>query len=213
MKLNIDLKTIIIIVLSIALLICTDGCGFFGSQSGATETTTTTIDTTFVKETSTSTLKDIDSQEVKQAVVIKKNGEVRKVEDDHLLTQEELDIGAELATVKKLNQTISLLNGTVFSETLYSGKILSSEYTLETNTPTLTKTIHTEKTIVSSGTFLYVGTSIGLTGGVRNLQVGVEYIHRNKWLIGTGLSYNTDPFAFLPTHNRIGFDVKLGFKF
>lgn len=212
MKLNIDLKTIIIICLSIALLFCTDGCGYFKSKSGSTEVTTTTIDTSYTKEKHKSKPEDIKGQEVKQKVKIDSSGSVEKVEPDFELTKEQEASGDKVETVRKLNQTISLLNGTVFSEILFTGEILSSGYSLETNTPTLTKTVHTEKTIVSSGTFIYAGTSFGLSGGLKNVQAGVEYIHRNKWLIGGGLRYTTDLFIQTPMHNRLGFDVKIGFK-
>ena len=208
----IDTKTVIIIVLAIALLITTDGCGTWGSRNEESTTTTVTTDTIWIEKTRVSTAENKVSDTTKQTIVDNK-GEITKVDPDHRLTPEEEEDGSTLREVNELKEVSTLENGTITSNILFTGEILKTDYILNTHTPTVTKTVETETIVNASGLYGYLGTTLGLMGNVQAAAAGIEYVHKNRFIIGTGVRYNLDPFYNGGAPNRLGLDLKLSVKF
>lgn len=218
---KLDLKTTLIVALCVALLLCTDGCGYWGNKD-VTEIVTTKIDTVYVEKIRYSNEENTSSTTEDETVIITKPDDqedpqakphIEIVDQDRSLTPEEEEAGAEIQKVKKLTDIATLDNGTITSEILYKGEILKTSYKLQTNTPVVTKTVEIERTVNASGLFGYVGTTVGLSGTFQSLATGIEYVHKNRWIVGTGLRLHTDPTYQTAFTHSVGVDFKLSFRF
>jgi len=209
----VDTKSIIIIVLVIALLTVTDGCGYFGSHTGTKTTKVVKVDTVAKEVTKVARNDSASLSPSSEQDVIIVDGKTTAVDDSRDLTQQEKDSGAEKKTINRYEETSVLPNGVVRSTILSSGDIYSTEYSLTTTDTTITKETETKTVIAASGLYGYAGTALKVTGGMKSIEIGLQYIHRNRWFVGAGINYLTDPFIRTATPiGRVGVTVKVGIK-
>lgn len=209
----IDTKSIIIVVLVIALLTVTDGCGYFNSYEGVTETTTTKVDTSFSEKTKVAKNDSASLSPTENQYVIFDKDKVSPVSDSRELTEQEKDSGATKKKLNKYKATSVLPNGTIESTILSSGIIYSTEYSLSTTDTTITEETTTERVVAGSGLYGYGSIGLGVNGGLKSSEVGLIYLHRNRWFIGAGVNYITDPFLRNVTPiQRVSGVVTIGIK-
>lgn len=109
-------------------------------------------------------------------------------------TNEAIEVN-QFSTILKSNNATADLKITVIGELLdVSGTISYKEKQT---------TVETTKTIHASGLFIYGQGSI--KSQYQNIQVGLDYVIKNKWIIGASADYNN--FS-----KNIGFNLKIGIK-
>lgn len=212
MKLNIDIKTIIIIVLAVILLLKVNGCDRIANLIAPAETVKETVTETIndvVNETTeeVNDLKPSSYKPIKQRVKVK-NDKIKKVDSSYTPTPTETASGTKAIDLNKYNNITILPNGVLHSEILTSGTLYGTNFKLTTSDTTRTITKHTERVIAQSGFFVAGGSTIGIDASIQNIQAGIMYIHKNRWGVGAMLAYDTHPF----TRQRLGVTVMAVFR-
>jgi len=83
----------------------------------------------------------------------------------------------------------SLANG-VINSVIFSDKIYKRNVSLKTFNKETTTTI--EKIIVKSNLFVGASTSFNFNQSINNITIDGYYIHKNKWLLNTGVGYSLE---------------------
>ena len=154
--------------------------------------TVTTIE--YIKTTDTITETIIEKPEIKYIITtttIKGKDSIIYVDRK---TNKAIKVN-QFSTILKSNNATTDLSITVIGELLdVTGTISYKEKVT---------TLKTTKTVHASGLFVYGKGSI--KSKYQNIQIGLDYVIKNKWIIGTSVDYNN----FTKSAN---FNVKIGFK-
>lgn len=110
----------------------------------------------------------------------------------------------------KVKDTAVLSNGTINAEIITDGKIYSTKYKLFTKDTTVVRTIERVERYDRSGLFITAGNVLGTDLRVKDINAGLQYVHRNRWLVELNGNYTLD--SFTPSDKRLGVGLKVGFK-
>jgi len=175
----------------------------------------TIVGTSYKETTKIDTIKKVDSvsielpkPESKKRIVVKDN-EVIEVKPDYELPK--TDTVSKVLDVNSYKGEKVLSNGTVFYDILSEGKIFKMDYKLETKEVIITNTIEKETTIVKSGLFITgnIQTNIAAPTSITSVGAGLDYVHKNSWIIGGNINYNTNNIT---SDIPISVGIKAGFK-
>lgn len=203
-----------IILALVTYILLFKGCGSTTEISSTKETTTDVVVKEKIDSIINNRLSKLQPQIEKQPIYIYKD---RVVEVPKYFERPVDSVsGDTLGEVKQVNKVIDkavLDNGTVESEILTDGNIYSIKYKLNTRDSIITNTIKETQVVAKSGLFGEVGTTFGLDGRIKDIEVGINYLHKSKWYIGSGLQYDLDPLINLPADKRLGVKIKIGLSF
>ena len=103
-----------------------------------------------------------------------------------------LNLGAT-ANVRNLNvykDTTKLKNATVYSEITSDGVVYGNKVTAEVEKEIITNTITKETKVFASGVFISGGAGVNNSLGLDNVNLGLDYIHKNEVGTGVNVQYN-----------------------
>lgn len=208
-------RDIITAILIIALFTLFDGCEKIKDLAGYSvveKETTTTVD--YVTKNQLDSLTDliIENQKATPQRIVIQNGSVKPVEDDYELSPIEIDNGDEVKDIQKYQDTTKLGNGTIFSE-IYADNLYGKKFSLATTDTIVNKTTLEKRTIVRSGFFWGLGTTLGLDARIKDIEATINYTHKNKFYLEGGLQYDVDPLIELNPYQRAGVKLKVGLNF
>lgn len=214
MAFKLPVRETIIVILLIILFFSFDGCSrianFLESETVVETKTTTKIDTSTTKKTFIDIKPMPDYFKPTPVKVEIKDGKVNEVPDSTPIDSSET---SQVKEVNKYTTVSELENGTITGTFLVEGKLLSTEFKLDTEEKVITKETETIKTVVRSGLFGEGQTTFGFDGRVKDIAAGVSYYHKGNISIGSLLQYDVDPIIELPPEKRVGVVLKFAFKF
>ena len=139
-----------------------------------------------------------------QIVYVKvKDDQIARISKQEAIIENTQDIAPNVIELKEYKDTLSNKEITIFSTILTDGKIYQSDIKYELKYPVIEKTL-TPKRKNKSGLFLYSGIG-GSKTQFDNLEIGLQYIHQNKWLVGYGINTLANGS---PTH-QVKFGIKI----
>ena len=162
-------------------------------------------DTTYIKKIDSLSKLFKSYKDMKpQIVYVKiKDDQLERITKQEAIIENTQEMAPNVIELKEYKDTLSNKEITIFSSVLTNGKIYQSDIKYELKYPVIEKTL-TPKRKNKSGLFLYSGIG-GNKTQLDNLEIGLQYIHQNKWFVGYGintLSSNS------PTH-QVKFGIKI----
>ena len=110
----------------------------------------------------------------------------------------------ELLKLNEYKDTLQNKEITIYSSVLTDGKIYENKLKYELKYPVVTETIVEKHKTPQSGLFLYSGIQ-GNNQQFRGVNIGLQYIHRNRWFVGYGVDFLQNPKG----NHQVNIGVKL----
>lgn len=212
---KIEKRDIITAIAFVALFAFLGGCEKIKSLAGADvvekETTTTTEYATKKKVDSVLDLVVSNQNSEPQRIVVSQ-GKIKPVAPNYELKEPEKEKGAEIKEVKKYLDTTYFSNGILFSE-IYADNIYGKNFTLTTTDTVKTITKRIKEKVVMSNWFYGAGMTMGLNKGIKTIEGTVSYVHKDKFILGTGIQYNLDYDPVLQSISGFGLKLNVAFNF
>lgn len=208
-------RDIVTFIIFVALFMLFDGCEKVKSLTGYDVIEKETITTTeYITKQQMDSIADmlIANQRAEPQRIIIQDGRAVPVDQDYELTNDEVENGDVVTEVNKYQDTIKLGNGTIYSE-IYADKLYGKKFSLATTDTIVNKTTLEKRTIVKSQWQYGFGVTLGLDTRLKDVEATLNYIHKDKFSIGAGLQYDTDPLIHLNPIQRTGVKLKLGLNF
>ena len=139
-----------------------------------------------------------------QIVYVKvKDDKIERITKQEAIIENTKELAPSVIELNEFKDTLSNREVTIFSTVLTDGKIYQSDIKYELKYPVIEKTLSPNKKN-KSGLFLYSGIG-GNKTQLDNLEIGLQYIHQNKWLVGYGINTLANG---KPTH-QLKFGIKI----
>jgi hypothetical protein len=207
MKTKIDIRNILILILSIALYLAVDACS--NAQKVVDVKLKTEIKTEVKQKTER--IKDSDFSKPDPVKVAIKDNKAKEVSKYYKPSQADSNI--VVLDVNKYRKEYNLPNGQIKAIMLTTGEMIELDLELTTRDSIITRETTIEKIVAQSG-FYYGGQAVlGFNGRIKDVQADVSYMHKNLWILRGGLQYDTDPYIELPIEYRTGIIIGFARRF
>jgi len=146
-----------------------------------------------------------DYKNVKPKVVyVKSSEDVLKRISKYEARLEKLNVGEEVLQLNEYKDTLQSKDIIIYSTVLTDGKVFENKLKYDFNYPVVTETTIEKIKVPQNGMFIYSGVG-GNSTELSAINVGLQYVHNNKWFVGYGINLKNSPS---PTH-QVQFGVKL----
>jgi len=139
-----------------------------------------------------------------KVVYVKSSEDVLKRISEYEARLNSLKPGEEVLQLNEYKDTLQNKDITIYSTVLTDGKVFENKIKYDFKYPVITETTIEEVKTPKSGLFMYSGVG-GNSTELSAINIGVQYVHKNKWFVGYGVNLKNTPS---PTH-QIQFGVKL----
>lgn len=146
------------------------------------------IDTIYIKKVDTlrSDYEKLKYQKPKIVYVKEKSNTFERIEADEV-KKLEVHEKEKLVQLNEFKDTLQNKDITIFSEILAEGRVFENKVTYEFNQPVIKELQINKVKIPQSGLFLY-STVGGNSEAFNTLNIGLQYVHRNKWIAGYSIN-------------------------
>jgi len=137
-------------------------------------------------------------------VYVKTSEDILKRITENQFRLDALKPGEEVLQLNEYKDTLQSKDITIYSTVLTDGKVYENKLKYDFKYPLVTETTIENVKVPKSGMFIYSGVG-GNSTELSAINVGLQYVHKNKWFVGYGVNLKNTPN---PSH-QIQFGVKL----